>query len=44
MEGKKYRDLQFAESSFYRAYPLALKTEGSNKGTIARIEKKYTIN
>jgi hypothetical protein len=33
------RDLQFAESSFYRAYSLALKIEGSNKGTIERVEK-----
>jgi hypothetical protein len=36
---KEYQDLQFAENEFYRAYSLALKTAGSNVGTIARVEK-----
>ena len=37
--GEKVSNLKFAENSFYRAYSLALKAVGSNKGTIARIEK-----
>jgi predicted site-specific integrase-resolvase len=36
---KEYQDLQFAENEFYRAYSLALKAAGSNKGTISRVEK-----
>jgi hypothetical protein len=39
---KEYLDLQFAENEFYRAYSLALKVAGSNKGTIARVEKIRT--
>ena len=39
---KEYQDLQFAENEFYRAYSLALKLAGSNKGTIARVEKIRT--
>lgn len=35
---KEYENLQFAENEFFRAYSLALKTAGSNKGTIARVE------
>jgi hypothetical protein len=30
---KEYEDLQFAENEFFRAYSLALKAVGSNKGT-----------
>jgi hypothetical protein len=36
---KECPDLQFAENEFYCAYSLALKVAGSNKGTIARVEK-----
>jgi hypothetical protein len=39
---KEYQDLQFAENEFYRVYSLALKSAGSNKGTIARVEKLRT--
>jgi len=39
---KEYQDLQFAENEFYRAYSLALKAAGSNKGTIERVEKIRT--
>lgn len=39
---KEYQDLQFAENEFYRAYSLALKSAGSNKGTVARVEKIRT--
>jgi hypothetical protein len=39
---KEYQDLQFAENEFYRAYSLALKVAGSNKGIIARVEKIRT--
>jgi hypothetical protein len=35
---KEYENLQFAENEFFRAYSLALKTAGSNKGTITRVE------
>jgi hypothetical protein len=36
---KEYEDLQFAENEYFRASSLALKSAGSNKGTIARVEK-----
>jgi hypothetical protein len=39
---KEYEDLQFAENEFFRAYSLALNAAGSNKGTIARVEKMRT--
>jgi hypothetical protein len=39
---KEYKNLQFAENEFFRAYSLALKTAGSNKGTISRVEKIRT--
>jgi len=39
---KEYENLQFAENEFFRAYSLALKTAGSNNGTISRVEKIRT--
>jgi hypothetical protein len=39
---KEYQDLQFSENEFYRAYSLALKSAGSNNGTITRVEKIRT--
>jgi hypothetical protein len=39
---KEYEDLQFAENEFFRAYSLALKAAGSNKGTTTRVEKIRT--
>jgi hypothetical protein len=39
---KEFVDLQFAENEFFRAYSLALKSAGSNKGTISRVEKIRT--
>lgn len=36
---EKYHDLQFTESSFYRAYPLALRTEDNNKAQSQELKK-----
>jgi hypothetical protein len=39
---KEYEDLQFAENEFFRAYSLALKAAGGNKGTTSRVENIRT--